>query len=571
MPSVEKKELATAAVEQPAVDVKKDKKEKKAKKEKKDKKDKKDKKEKKEKKDKKDKKEKKEKKEKKRKAEDMDSNDASSSSSSADEQPAFKKLKAVAVAVEPIKVGGSVVGGQEPPKGSNAIIKNFYNPATNKTTKEQAKKFYKDNTIEVSGDQEYLPVLKFDEAGFTSEMLECTKSFKAPSPIQAACWPIVLSGRDIIGIAETGSGKTLAFTLPALMHIHGQSNFSKKPKGPTVLVISPTRELAVQTHEQCEAAGRASGIKSVCIFGGVSKDDQRRAIRSGVHIIVATPGRLIDLLEDGSCNVDTVSYLVLDEADRMLDTGFEEAIRKILGRTRKDRQTAMFSATWPESVRKLAHDFLANPIKVTIGSPDLGASSNVTQIVEVLQDPRSKERRLLELLKEYHKSRKNRILIFALYKKEADRIEQCLHRAGYKVGGIHGDKSQHLRTQALEAFKNGSVPLLVATDVAARGIDISGITHVINVTFPLTIEDYVHRIGRTGRGGSTGTAHTFFTVNEKALSGALINVLNDAGVPVPDELRKFGGTVKKKTHSIYGDHFKDLGGEVKQPTKIRFE
>ncbi|KAF9134380.1 RNA-dependent ATPase [Mortierella sp. 14UC] len=527
------------------------------------------KKEKKNKKEKKDKKEKKEKKDKKRKAED-DSNDDNDSTATAntpeESAPVIKKLKAVEVA-QPLKA--TVVSGTTPTAGG--LVKSFYSASTNKTTKEQAREFYKENTIEVSGDQDFLPVLKFNEAGFKSEMLDVTKSFKAPSPIQAACWPIVLSGRDIIGIAETGSGKTLAFTLPALMHIKGQKEFSLKPKGPTVLVVSPTRELAMQTQEQCLAAGKSSGIKSVCIYGGVSKDDQRRAIRQGVHIIVATPGRLLDLLEDGSCNIDTVSYLVLDEADRMLDTGFEEAIRSILRQTRKDRQTAMFSATWPESVRKLAHDFLDRPIKVTIGSPDLGASSNVTQIVEVLDDPRGKERRLLELLKDYHKTRKNRILIFALYKKEADRIEQTLQRAGFKVGGIHGDKTQNTRTAALEAFKNGSIPLLVATDVAARGIDITGITHVINVTFPLTIEDYVHRIGRTGRGGQTGIAHTFFTVNEKGLSGALINVLNDAGVAIPDELRKFGGTVKKKAHSIYGDHFKDIGGEMKQATKIRFE
>lgn len=519
-----------------------------------------------------DKKDKKEKKDKKRKAEETDDNDDSSAAATKEsspvvEAPVIKKLKAIDVTPEPLKA--TVVVSGTPASGG--LVKSFYNPATNKTTKENAREFYKENTIEVSGDQDFLPVLKFAEAGFQKEMLDVTKSFKAPSPIQAACWPIVLSGRDIIGIAETGSGKTLAFTLPALMHIKGQKEFSAKPKGPSVLVVSPTRELAMQTQEQCVAAGKSSGIKSVCIYGGVSKDDQRRAIRQGVHIIVATPGRLLDLLEDGSCNIDTVSYLVLDEADRMLDTGFEEAIRSILRQTRKDRQTAMFSATWPESVRKLAHDFLDRPIKVTIGSPDLGASSNVTQIVEVLDDPRNKERRLLDLLKDYHKSRTNRILIFALYKKEADRIEQTLQRAGFKVGGIHGDKSQNIRTAALEAFKNGSVPLLVATDVAARGIDITGITHVINVTFPLTIEDYVHRIGRTGRGGQTGIAHTFFTVNEKGLSGALINVLNDAGVKIPDELRKFGGTVKKKAHSIYGDHFKDIGGEVKQATKIRFE
>ncbi|KAF8947169.1 RNA-dependent ATPase [Haplosporangium gracile] len=527
---------------------------------------KKEKKNKKEKKDKKEKKEKKEKRDKKRKV-DEDNNSDDNDSTATEDAPVIKKLKAIEV-VQSLKA--TVVSGTTPTIGG--LVKAFYNASTNKTTKEQAREFYKENTIEVSGDEDFLPVLKFDEAGFSPEMLDITKSFKAPSPIQAACWPIVLSGRDIIGIAETGSGKTLAFTLPALMHIKGQKEFNVKPKGPTVLVVSPTRELAMQTMEQCVAAGKSSGIKSVCVYGGVSKDDQRKAIRQGVHIIVATPGRLLDLLEDGSCNIDTVSYLVLDEADRMLDTGFEEAIRSILRKTRKDRQTCMFSATWPESVRKLAHDFLDRPIKVTIGSPDLGASSNVTQIVEVLDDPRSKERRLLDLLKDYHKTRKNRILIFALYKKEADRIEQTLQRAGYKVGGIHGDKTQNTRTAALEAFKNGSIPLLVATDVAARGIDITGITHVINVTFPLTIEDYVHRIGRTGRGGQTGTAHTFFTVNEKGLSGALINVLNDAGVKIPDELRKFGGTVKKKAHSIYGDHFKDMGDQpMKAATKIRFE
>ncbi|KAF9547134.1 RNA-dependent ATPase [Mortierella hygrophila] len=531
------------------------------------KKEKKNKKERKDKKDKKDKKEKKEKKEKRKADDNNNSDDDSNTTATTEDAPVIKKLKVIEVA-QPLKA--TVVSGTTPTTGG--LVKSFYNVSTNKTTKEQAREFYKENTIEVSGDQDFLPVLKFDEAGFRSEMIDVTKSFKAPSPIQAACWPIVLSGRDIIGIAETGSGKTLAFTLPALMHIKGQKDFNVKPKGPTVLVVSPTRELAMQTMEQCVAAGKSSGIKSVCIYGGVSKDDQRKAIRQGVHIIVATPGRLLDLMEDGSCNIDNVSYMVLDEADRMLDTGFEEAIRSILRKTRKDRQTCMFSATWPESVRKLAHDFLDRPIKVTIGSPDLGASSNVTQIVEVMDDPRNKERRLLDLLKDYHKTRKNRILIFALYKKEADRIEQTLLRAGYKVGGIHGDKTQNTRTAALEAFKNGSIPLLVATDVAARGIDITGITHVINVTFPLTIEDYVHRIGRTARGGQTGIAHTFFTVNEKGLSGALINVLNDAGVKIPDELRKFGGTVKKKAHSIYGDHFKDMGDQpMKAATKIRFE
>jgi ATP-dependent RNA helicase DBP3 len=325
----------------------------------------------------------------------------------------------------------------------------------------------------------------------------------------------------------------------------------------------------MQSQEQAEAAGKECGVKTVCIYGGVPKDAQKKAIRSGVDIIVATPGRLIDLIEEGACDISTVSYLVLDEADRMLDIGFEDAIRTIISKTRKDRQTLMFSATWPESVRKLANDFLSKPVRVTIGSPDLSASHNITQIVEVLDDPRQKERRLTELLGKYHKSRKNRVLVFVLYKKEATRIESYLQRQGYKVVAIHGDKNQQQRTQALSQFKDGSFPLMIATDVAARGLDIPDVEYVLNVTFPLTIEDYVHRIGRTGRGGKKGIAHTIFTLHDKSHSGELINVLKQANMPVPDDLLKFGGTVKKKEHSAYGAFYKDLG-DAPKATKIVF-
>ncbi|KAJ2963415.1 hypothetical protein NQZ79_g1575 [Umbelopsis isabellina] len=429
--------------------------------------------------------------------------------------------------------------------------------------------YYKKNAIEVVGDQSYRPIMEFSQSGLPSNFLKVVKNFKNPTPIQASTWPISLSGRDLIGIAETGSGKTLAFTLPALVHIQAKRRDAGNKKGPTVLVVAPTRELAMQSQEQAEAAGKECGVKTVCIYGGVPKDAQKKAIRSGVDIIVATPGRLIDLMEEGACDISSVSYLVLDEADRMLDIGFEEAIRKIISNTREDRQTLMFSATWPESVRKLAHDFLSKPMRVTIGSPDLAASHNITQIVEVLDDPRAKERKLTELLAKYHKSRKNRVLVFVLYKKEATRIENYLQRQGYRVVAIHGDKTQQQRTEALNQFKDGSFPLMIATDVAARGLDIPDVEYVVNVTFPLTIEDYVHRIGRTGRGGKKGTAHTIFTVQDKSHSGELINVLKQANMPVPDELLKFGGTVKKKEHSAYGAFYKDMG-DAPKATKIVF-
>ncbi|KAI9259354.1 P-loop containing nucleoside triphosphate hydrolase protein, partial [Sporodiniella umbellata] len=431
--------------------------------------------------------------------------------------------------------------------------------------------YLKQHTIDIQGDLQLRPILEFKQAGLPENILEVVKHFANPTPIQAATWPITLSGRDIIGIAETGSGKTLAFTIPGLVHIASKLKAGKKSQKPSMLVVSPTRELAMQSAEQAEAAGRAIGVKSLCVYGGVDKQPQRRAFQSGVDIVVATPGRLIDLMNEGVCDLSEVSFMVLDEADRMLDDGFENDIRSIMAQSPQDRQTLMFSATWPESIRKLASDFLQRPMRVTIGSPDLAASQNVQQIVQVIENPRDKERHLVDLLKKIHKSRTNRVLIFALYKKEAMRVERSLEYHGYKVIGIHGDKNQQQRTEALNAFKDGSCPLMIATDVAARGLDIPGVEYVVNLTFPLTIEAYVHRIGRTGRGGKKGTAYTFFTPEDKAHSGELINVLKQANMNVPDELLKFGTTVKKKTHSAYGAFFKESEGPAPKATKIIFD
>ncbi|KAM3438810.1 hypothetical protein NHJ13734_004008 [Beauveria thailandica] len=402
-------------------------------------------------------------------------------------------------------------------------------------------------------------------------------NYKAPTPIQAASWPFTLSGRDVVGVAETGSGKTMAFALPC---VKAAAAIGKR--GTKAVIVSPTRELAMQTHEQLAALATLARLSCVCLYGGSSKDEQRALLNRGADIIVATPGRLKDFMSDDTVDLSGCQFAVLDEADRMLDKGFEDDIKQILGSCppREKRQTLMFTATWPFSVQTLASTFMVEPVKITIGcggketengAVELQANTRITQRVEVL-DGKDKEFRLLQVLKQAQQgSKKNdRILVFCLYKKEATRVENFLSRKGIRVGGIHGDLRQEQRTKALESFKLGHTPVLVATDVAARGLDIPEVKLVVNVTFPLTIEDYVHRIGRTGRAGKTGDAITFFTAQDKAHSGSLVNILKGANQPVPDELLKFGTTVKKKTHDMYGSFFKDVDMNQKA-TKITFD
>ncbi|KAK6214185.1 Plasma membrane low glucose sensor [Pestalotiopsis sp. IQ-011] len=397
------------------------------------------------------------------------------------------------------------------------------------------------------------------------------KSFKTPTPIQAASWPFGLSGRDIVGVAETGSGKTIAFGLPLVEAVLAFPKPSKGAGRIRAVVVSPTRELAMQTNDELTRLTDLVGLKTVCVYGGASKDDQRRLLQKA-DIIVATPGRLKDFLEEGSIRLDNAKFAVLDEADRMLDKGFEDDIKLILGAcpAREQRQTLMFTATWPMSVQALASTFMVSPVRITIGNTeagDLKANARIAQSVEVV-DPRDKEQRLLQILKA--QPRNERVLVFCLYKKEATRVEGFLAQRGIKVVGIHGDLRQEQRTRSLDAFKKGETPVLVATDVAARGLDIPEVKLVVNVTFPLTIEDYVHRIGRTGRAGKTGQAITLFTEHDKAHSGTLINILKSANQPVPDELLKFGTTVKKKQHGTYGAFFKDVDMS-KKGTKITFD
>lgn len=343
------------------------------------------------------------------------------------------------------------------------------------------------------------PIINFSQLPKSSSKISPFTNFKTPTPIQSAAWPFLLSGRDVVGVAETGSGKTLAFGVPCIRSITTAG--PSKPVTKAV-IVSPTRELAVQIHDQISQLASAAGLRSIVIYGGVPKDPQRLALPKA-HIIVATPGRLNDLISEGAANLSAVTYLVLDEADRMLDTGFEPDIRKIIACTPSTgaRQTLMFTATWPPSVRALASSFMRDPVHISIGKDNptgaLRANSAITQQVEVIA-PFDKERRLLQLIKKYQSgaSANDRILVFCLYKKEATRVEGFLRSRGLRVAGIHGDLSQERRSASLEAFKTGDCPLLVATDVAARGLDIPAVKLVLNMTFPLTVEDYVHRIGR---------------------------------------------------------------------------
>ncbi|CAL5441187.1 unnamed protein product [Camellia sinensis] len=408
-------------------------------------------------------------------------------------------------------------------------------------------------------ESQYAALKSFVESGLPKDVLECCKNFDKPSPIQSHSWPFLLNGRDFIGIAAMG--QTLAFGVPAIMHVlQKRQNKTSKRVNPLCLI----------SDVLCDA-GKPCGLQSVCLYGGTSKGPQISALKSGVDIVIGTPRRLKDLIEMGICYLKEVSFVVLDEADRMLDMGFEPEVRSILSQTCSARQMVMFSATWPPAVHQLAQEFMdPNPVKVVVGSEDLAANHDVMQIVEVLDD-RARDERLVSLLEKYHKSQRNRVLVFVLYKKEAARVEAMLQKWGWKVVSIHGDKAQHAHTKALSLFKEGSCPLMIATDVAARGLDIPDVEAVINYSFPLTTEDYVYRIGRTGRAGKKGVAHTFFMKENKGLAGELVNLLREAGQTVPAALRNFGTHVKKKRRGeskLYGGHFKEIAANAPKATKI---
>ncbi|KAI1167908.1 Phosphomethylpyrimidine kinase-domain-containing protein [Nemania serpens] len=408
----------------------------------------------------------------------------------------------------------------------------------------EVERFRRDHQITIAGSDVPKAVETFDEAGFPRYVMDEVKAqgFPAPTAIQSQGWPMALSGRDVVGIAETGSGKTLTYCLPAIVHINAQPLLAPGD-GPIVLVLAPTRELAVQIQQEITKFGKSSRIRNTCVYGGVPRGPQIRDLSKGVEVCIATPGRLIDMLEGGKTNLRRVTYLVLDEADRMLDMGFEPQIRKIISQIRPDRQTLMWSATWPKEVRALASEFQTNFIQVNIGSMDLSANHRITQVVEVVSEGEKRDR-MIKHLEKIMDNKENKCLLFVGTKRVADEITRFLRQDGWPALSIHGDKQQNERDWVLDQFKTNKSPIMVATDVASRGIDVRNITHVINYDYPNNSEDYIHRIGRTGRAGAKGTAITFFTTDNSKQARDLVSVLQEAKQQVDPrlaEMARYGG------------------------------
>lgn len=334
------------------------------------------------------------------------------------------------------------------------------------------------------------------------------------------------------------------YILPATVHINHQPRLSRGD-GPIVLILAPTRELAQQIQTVARDFGSSSCIRNTCIFGGSPKGPQARDLERGVEICIATPGRLIDFLEKGTTNLRRCTYLVLDEADRMLDMGFEPQIRKIIEQIRPDRQVLMWSATWPKEVQALAEDFLTDYIQINIGSLTLAANHNIRQIVEICQE-HEKETKLSQLLREIATERCSKMIIFVETKKKVDDITKAIKREGWSAISIHGDKSQPERDYVLSEFRNGKTMILVATDVAARGLDVEDVKYVINFDYPNSSEDYIHRIGRTGRCQSAGTAYAYFTPNNARQAKELIAVLEEAGQSINPQLAEMANSIRNQ-------------------------
>ena len=368
--------------------------------------------------------------------------------------------------------------------------------------------------------EEERPV-SFAELGLSRAVQDAVRDagYTEATPIQAQAIPLILKGRDVMGLAQTGTGKTAAFTLPVVDRLAGG------PRRTRALVLTPTRELCVQVEESVRKYAKHADVDAATVYGGVAYEPQERALRAGVDIVVATPGRLIDHIERGNAVFDDLEVLVLDEADRMLDMGFAPQINRIVDELPPYRQTLLFSATMPPEVEALARKYLRKPLVVQVGRRS-SAANTVTHAVYPV--PRERKSALLaDLLR---REAMDSVLVFVRTKHGADRVVRHLEHGGITAAALHADKSQPQRERALDDFRNGRVRVLVATDIAQRGLDISGITHVINYDVPQQAEDYVHRIGRTGRAAREGDAFTFMAPDEIAMVRTIERVI---GQPIP--------------------------------------
>ncbi|KAM6138220.1 LOW QUALITY PROTEIN: putative ATP-dependent RNA helicase DDX43 [Phoenicopterus ruber ruber] len=421
------------------------------------------------------------------------------------------------------------------------IEKNFYKESsrTASMTQEEVELWRKENNNIIcddlkEGEKRCIPnpVCKFEDVfeHYPDIMANIRKvGFQKPTPIQSQAWPIILQGIDLIGIAQTGTGKTLAYLMPGFIHLTSQPISKDERGGPGMLVLAH-RELALQVEAECSKYAY-KGIKSICIYGGGDRKGQIDVVK-GVDIVIATPGRLNDLQMNNFINLKSITYLAsLDEADRMLDMGFEPQIMKILIDVRPDRQTVMTSATWPDGVRRLAKSYLKNPMIVYVGTLDLAAVNTVEQrVIVIAEEEKSFVQYFIDSMKP-----KDKVIIFVGKKLTADDLASDFGLQGIPVQSLHGNREQCDR-EHFRYFKKGKVRILVATDLASRGLDVHDITHVFNFDFPRNIEEYVHRVGRTGRAGRTGEAVTLVTKNDWKVASELIEILERANQVVPNEL-----------------------------------
>jgi len=382
--------------------------------------------------------------------------------------------------------------------------------------------------------------MTFDELGIIAPILKALRGegYTQPTPIQEQTIPILLKGKDLLGCAQTGTGKTAAFGIPILQHLHLDEERKQGVKKVKALIVTPTRELAIQIAHSFKTYGAFTGVRGTAIFGGVKEHKQINALRRGVDVLVATPGRLLDLMNKGHITLRHIDYFVLDEADQMLDMGFIHDIRKLLAKLPEERQSLFFSATMPPAILDLSRKILGNPEKVTI-KPEQTTAERVKQAVYFV----AKKDKIGLLTHILNTEDVNSALVFSRTKHGANKIVKKLDRAGIKAEAIHGNKSQAARQKALGNFKSGSTKVLVATDIAARGIDVDGLSHVINYDLTNVPETYVHRIGRTGRAGASGIALSFCDGEERAYLRSIQKLIQDKIPVISDHPFEDDGTI----------------------------
>ncbi|EGC33045.1 hypothetical protein DICPUDRAFT_37328 [Dictyostelium purpureum] len=400
--------------------------------------------------------------------------------------------------------------------------------------------------VKITGKNCPKPIQSWSQAGLTEKIHLMLKKFQyeKPTPIQSQTIPAIMSGRDLIGIARTGSGKTLAFLLPMFRHILAQPK-TVPGDGMIGLIMSPTRELALQIFSECKKFTKNLGLRVACIYGGASISEQIADLKRGADIVVCTPGRMIDILCANNrriTNLRRVTFLVLDEADRMFDMGFGPQIMCVIDNIRPDRQTIMFSATFPPKVENAAKKILTKPLEIIAGGRSI-VSSDIDQHVEV-RPSETRFRRLIELLSLWY--HKGQILIFTNRQETTDNLFRQLASSQYQCLSLHGSKDQTDRDETITDFKNKVKTILIATPLASRGLDIKDLNLVVNFDCPDHLEDYVHRVGRTGRAGNKGTAYTFITPEEERYSPSIIKALEQSGSKVPDELKKLNESYDRK-------------------------